>query len=282
MKKIKIVTGSQASISSELASQFNISIIPYNLNYPDRSLKEGIDIKTEEFYNSLDDIDSLPTSSPPSVGDIQEQIETLNKEDCEIMIFTLSSTYSQMYNSCQQALKNGEYKNVHVIDSKGATAYQAMMVLISAQMALNGESVNEILSMVNDFSDRSDEFLVLNTLKYLAKGGRIGRVKALMSSLISIKPVIVHRDGITAPLAKARTHPQALKIIKDEMKQKIGDLSKPIAVIIQGIKVESLLNQIEQELSAQFNIKTIWRSRFSAITGIHTGPSAWSVTYHIL
>jgi len=282
MNKIKIVTGSQASITPELANQFDITIIPYYLNYPDRSLKEGIDIETEVFYKLLDDIDSLPTSSPPSVGDIQEVIESLREESCEIMIFTLSSNYSQMYNSCEQAVKNGSYKNVHVIDSKGATAYQAMMVLISAQMALNGDSLNEILSKVNDFSHKSDEFLVLNTLKYLAKGGRIGRVKAFMSSLISIKPVIVHRDGVTTPLAKSRTHQQALKMIIDEMKKKIGDLTKPINVIIQGIGNDSWLNEVEQTVSSQFNIETVWRSRFSAITSIHIGSSAWSLTYHLI
>ncbi|MDH5682391.1 MAG: DegV family protein [Spirochaetota bacterium] len=282
MNQIKIVTGSQASLSPELAEQFNVTVIPYYLNYPNSSIKEGVDIKTEDFYKTLEDIDSLPTSSPPSVGDIQAVLSSLSKENSEIIIFTLSAKYSQMYNSCQQAVQNGGHSNVYVVDSGGATAYQAMMVIMASKMAMEGHSVDSIMENISRFQNYSDEFLVFNTLKYLAKGGRIGKVQAFLGSVISIKPVIIHRDGISTPFTKVRTNKQALKEIITEMKRKISTTDTSIDVIVQGIGMDEWLEEVEKALYSEFNIRTLWRSRFSAITSIHTGPGAWSLCYTTL
>lgn len=282
MQKVKIITGSQASLTEKLGRQFDIAVIPYYLNYSDKSLKEGIDFKTEEFYKSLADIDNLPTSSPPSIGDIINVINNLVKNYKEFIIFTLSANYSQMYNTCVQASKQIKDASLHIVDSGGATAYQAMMAIIAARMAKKKESVNDILKMAAEFKDRGDEFCVLNTLKYLAKGGRIGRVKALMGSLLSIKPVIVHRDGITAPLAKARTNRQALIIIIETMKNRLQDYpGHEISVILQGVFMDEWLENVEKALNEQFKIKDLWYSRLSAITSIHFGPKSWSLTYYI-
>ncbi|HEO66412.1 MAG TPA: DegV family EDD domain-containing protein, partial [Spirochaetes bacterium] len=131
MEKIKIITGSQASISNELAEEYNISIIPYYLNYPNESLKEGVDIAPEAFYKRLADIDSLPSTSPPSIADIQVVIDSLKPRYSHLILISLSSKYSNMHQSCKQvALSESK---VHVVDSQGATGYQAMMALTAAQ-----------------------------------------------------------------------------------------------------------------------------------------------------
>ncbi len=281
MEKIKIITGSQASISKELAEEYNISIIPYYLNYPNESLKEGVDIAPEAFYKQLADIDSLPSTSPPSIADIQAVIDSLKPRYSHLILISLSSKYSNMHQSCKQvALSESK---VHVVDSQGATGYQAMMALTAAQKVQEGKSFAEVIQFIEDFKDRSDEFLVFDTLKYLAKGGRIGRVKAMMGSLLSIKPVVVHRDGLTTPLTRVRTNPQGLSLMIDLIKKRVKEQPDgKLYVMIQGIDVDEWLSHVKDVLTKEFKITKLLHSRLSAITSIHTGPKTWSLTYSIL
>ncbi len=281
MDKIKIITGSQASLSKELAEKYNISIIPYYLIYQDKTLKEGIDIEPLDFYKELSNIDSLPSTSPPSVSDIQTHIKLFKSEYSHIILITLSSRYSQMHQSCKEVAKSDS--RIHVIDSHGATGYQAMMVLLAAQLVQEGQSFSEINQFIEVFKNRSDEFLVFDTLKYLAKGGRIGRVKAVMGSLLSIKPIVVHRDGLTTPLSRVRTNHQALKVMIEAIHKRLNDYPNgKLYVMIQGIDVEEWLKHVEETLKKEFNISKLWYSRLSAITSIHTGPKTWSLSYSIL
>ncbi len=281
MSGIKIITGSQASISDALAKEFNITTIPYYLNYPNTSLKEGIDITTEDFYKELHNINSLPTTSPPSIGDIQNALRSLCDNHDTMIIITISSKYSQMYNTCQRAIELMNIRNVLVIDSRGATAYQAMMSIRASQLISEGYTIDKLLNWFDTFNTRCEEYIVMDTLKYLEKGGRIGKVKALLSAMISIKPVIVHRDGISTPISKARTHKQALDQILKDMHKKILPQQK-IWILLQGIFVEEWLNYVENILYEQFSIEKLYATRMSAITSIHMGPGSWSITYYIV
>ena len=278
------MTGSQASISTQLAEEFNITIIPYYLLKDGNSQREGVDFDTNDFYETLKDINSLPTSSPPSIGDIVSVIDHLSRDHDELVLFTLSAKYSQMYNSCKLALsqlKSNSLK-VHLVDSKGATAYQAMLVIMAARMVKNGWDSSDIITYAQKFNERADEFIILNTLKYLAKGGRIGKVKAFMGSLLSIKPVIVHRNGEGFPITRVRTNQQALTFIKQQISQRIKvNKDGKLNILLQGIGVDDWLKKMESELSKDFNISNLWFTRISAVTSIHYGPESWSLTYCI-
>jgi DegV family protein with EDD domain len=284
MSKIKIITGSQASLTKQLSEQFNITVIPYYLNYREgKSLKEGIDFETEDFYKSLYDIDNLPTSSPPSVGDIINVITSLRKDYDKFIIFTLSKNYSQMYNTCEQAIKEIKDVEIHLIDSGGATSYQAMMCVMSAEMIKQGKSMDEIFAFVNNFKNLGDDFSVMDTLKYLAKGGRMSKAKAFMGSLLSIKPVIGHRDGFVTAITKVRTNKQALDFILSEIGNRLKNYpNSKINIMLQGIFVDDWLKDCENSIRSNFDVENLWYTRLSAITSIHYGPKSWSVTYCII
>lgn len=283
MEKIKIITGSQASLTQELANEFNIELIPYYLNYREgKSLREGVDFITEDFYETLYDIDNLPTSSPPSVGDVIKTIERLKKDYDKFIIFTLSKNYSQMYNTCVNAIKELKDTEVHVVDSGGATSYQALMSMMCSKLIQQGKNIEEILEYINNYKNIADDFSVFDTLKYLAKGGRMSKAKAFMGSLLSIKPVIGHRNGAVTPLTKVRTNKQALKFIKNSITKHLEKYPKDrINLVFQGIFMDEWLKNCEEELKELFPVSNIWYARLSAITSIHYGPKSWSIGYCI-
>lgn len=279
MDPIKIITGSQAALTKDLAREYDITLIPYYLNYPKDSLKEGVDFQTEDFYEKLYDIDQLPGTSPPTIGDIVDTLNRVKSNYKEAVVFTLSSKYSQMYNTCQMAIKEVSGINVHLIDSQGATGYQALMVLKAAHLVKQGKAIEDIKKMVETFKDQSDEYIIMDTLKYLAKGGRIGKVKEVMSSLLSIKPIIAHRDGVIVPIAKVRTNQQALQTMISLIKEKLAAFqNKKIWVLMMGVFMDDWLNEVEESLRTQFDVDQLWYTRLSAITSIHFGPKSWSIT----
>jgi DegV family protein with EDD domain len=283
MEKIKIITGSQASLTEKLANEFNIELIPYYLNYREgKSLREGMDFVTEDFYETLYDIDNLPTSSPPSVGDVISTIERLKPNYDKFIIFTLSKNYSQMYNTCINAVNQLKDTEVNVIDSGGATSYQALLSIMCAKLIQKGKTMEQILAYIENYKNIADDFSVFDTLKYLAKGGRMSKAKAFMGSLLSIKPVIGHRDGVVTPFTKVRTNKQAFKFIKDSINTRLEKYpDKKINLMFQGIFMDEWLKECEDNLTQQFQVANVYYARLSAITSIHYGPKSWSIGYCI-
>ena len=283
MGKVKVITGSETGISPELAKRFNIELVPYYVSYDHRTYTEGVNLDREDFYRWLSQSTELPTTSHPTRNDIIAAFKRAGTETDSIICVTISSKHSMPFELANKAKEEFHDLRIEVVDSGKATAGHGLVALEAARLAGQGADIAQILSKMEELKERVNEVLVLNTLKNLAKGGRIHRAKALVGSILSIKPIITYRDGFTAPVGKVRTHPQALEFIVSKIKADLERYGSPgIRCIIEDADNREWANQVKERITKEFEPEEVWQVGMSPISAVHIGPGAWGVAYYCL
>ena len=204
---VRVVTDSTSDMPRELAEQYGISVIPQKVIFGTEELRDGIDITGDGFYRRVAGSPTLPTTSQASAGEFKELFESIGADADGIVSVHVSAALSGTVNS---ARSGGEQANidcgVEVVDSEQASMGTGLIALAAAKAAQDGGDLRQVVSAAEDAVNRCETFVLLDTLEYLQKGGRIGRARAMVATLLSIKPMIILRDGIVDELGKERTH----------------------------------------------------------------------------
>ncbi|HJM88310.1 MAG TPA: DegV family protein [Dehalococcoidia bacterium] len=207
---IRIVTDSTADLPAGLAAERRITVVPLTVMFGDNSFLDGVDIDTAEFFHRLPDEPQPPTTSQPSPAAFREIYERLAAEGAtEILSIHVSEKVSGTLNSARQGAEGLDVRVVHV-DSQVTSMALGLGVLAAADAIDDGTSLDEAKVLAEDLFARTHIFIIVETLEYLRRGGRIGRAGHLFGSLLKITPVLTFEDGEVAPLAKARTQSKAI------------------------------------------------------------------------
>ena len=208
---VKVVTDSTSDLPGELAKSIGITVVPLNIHFGTEVFKDGVDLDTDEFYRRLIDGRELPTTSQPSVGDFVKVYEELGQDADAIVSVHISSKLSGTLNSATQAREETSLScPIEVIDTNQASMGLGVVAVAAARSAQNGEALDKVADVARSASERSRYFAMLDTLEYLKKGGRIGKARALLGTVLRIRPMIVIRDGEVHELAKERTRARAI------------------------------------------------------------------------
>lgn len=278
MGKVKVITGSETGITPELAKRFNVELVPYYVSYNHRTYTEGVDFDKDDFYRSLRQAQDLPTTSHPTRSDIIAAFEKAGEEADSIIYVTISSKYSKPFDLANKVKEEFHDLRIEVVDSGKATAGHGLVALEAARLAGEGADIAKILGRMEEIKERVDEVLVFNTLKYLAKGGRIHRAKALVGSILSIKPLIAYRDGLSTPIGKVRTRSRALEFIIDKIRVDLERCSSSgIRCIIEDADSREWANLVKERITKEFEPEEVWQVNMSPISAVHIGPRAWGV-----
>ena len=177
---MKIVTDSAVDLPEEMFAQFGIERMPLLITFGTEALRSGVDIQAEEFYRRLEaSKDNLPTTSQPSVGEFVDLYRRVGQTDKDIVSVHISSGLSGTLNSATQAAKQCPELNITLIDTKTLSAAEGFQVVAVAQAIRRGYTVEQIVKRAQEVGDQTEIFFTLDTLYYLQKGGRIGRVQAM-------------------------------------------------------------------------------------------------------
>ena len=278
MGKISIVTDSTSDISQELVNKYGIKVVPLYVNFEDASyVDNGVDITVEQFYEKLSEVKVLPKSSQPTPADfIAAYKEVLNESDSIISIH-ISQKMSGTIASAEIAKKElgGD---IEIIDSECVHKPLGLLVARAAEMASQGKSKEEILQAVNDLKQKISVLFIPRSLKYLIMGGRIGRAKGLIASILEINPILTLKEGEVSQYKTTRRWNQAKNELIESMKSMISDSSKVHAFVTDSNAKEegdNLLERIKDEIKPV----EVGRSSIGAIVGIHLGPDAVAVTF---
>ena len=282
---VRVVTDSTSGLSAELSKKFNITILPYYVISDHQSFIEDEKFDRIRYYRALSQQDDLPTTSHPGLKDIVEIYKKLLLQSNEpIMHLTISSKHTTTYELALQAKEQFSQAKIEVYDTKAATAHQALIALEAARLANSGTDVEGIVSFLEKNKGRISEVMVLNTLKYLAKGGRIQRAQYLLGSLLSTKPLIgYHSEGETMGFGRVRTHRAGLDFIIDKIKSdfaRFGGIK--LRAIIEDADNKQQADAAEEALRRNFNCEEIYRITMSVVSGTHLGPGAWGISYFVL
>lgn len=272
MVKIKIVTDSSITIEPELVKELEITVVPLTVMvdgvvYSDTDLKEG------EFLRLMQSSKNLPKTSQPPVGVFAEVFEGLAEEGVQIISIHMSHALSGTVEAARQGatLANAD---VTVIDSSFTDQAMKFQVVAAAKMAQVGASLEEILQKIAEIKEKTELYIGVSTLENLVKGGRIGRVTGLISSLLNIRVVMQMKNHGLQPIVKGR----GAKTFKKWLDDLIDSLkNKKIAEI--GISYSGspqLANEMKADLQPYVK-KTISVLETGSIIQTHTGENAWAI-----
>ena len=272
MAKIKIVTDSSITIEPELAKDLNITIVPLTVMidgvvYSDSNLKEG------EFLQLMKSSKNLPKTSQPPVGVFAEVFEDLSAEDVQIISIHMSHALSGTVEAARQGATLAK-ADVTVVDSSFTDQAMKFQVVEAAKMAKAGATLEEILQKLEEVKAKTELYIGVSTLENLVKGGRIGRVTGLISSLLNIRVVMQMTNHTLSPIIKgrgAKTFKKWLDDLKESLKEKEIE---EIGISYAG--GPEFANQMKEELQ-EFVEKPIPVLETGSIIQTHTGENAWAV-----
>jgi len=271
MSKIALVTDSTADIPLEIAKEHDINIIPLKVVFGDKEYLDGIDLQPDQFYQMLSQSEALPSSSQPAPADFVNLYESLLDNYREVISIHLSTGLSGTVNAARLAGERFKGR-IHVVDSKSISLGIGLLVMEAARSIQAGLSASEVLKKLREARENSEVLFTLNTLEYLRKGGRIGKVSGMVGSMLHVKPVVrVNEDGIYTPYAKTRTQDQALIAIERGFQQLAKGRRAVELAIAHGSALEAA-SKLKSRLENLLNIETSMFTKVGPVIGVHTGP----------
>jgi DegV family protein with EDD domain len=276
---VKIVTDSLSDISSKLAGELGITVVPLTVLFGHETFLDTVTITTDEFYRRLTEGTVWPTSTQPTPAAFAEVYEKLSKETGDgILVITLSSKLSGTYQSALGAknlIKNGKNGNrIEVIDSQQVAMGLGLLVISAARMAQKGASLDELVTWVKKALIRSHFLVYFDTLKYLAKGGRIGKVKGLLGMMLSVKPMVTIKEGELIPLTTRRT----LAAGMDCLQNFASGFPNAELIGVEWATTPDEADRLAARIASVFPKVQIFKSPISPVLGVHGGPGAIALT----
>jgi DegV family protein with EDD domain len=213
-----VVTDSACDLSADLAREWGITVVPLSIRFGSEEFVDGSTLSTDEFWARCAASPVLPETSAPSAGAFQQAFEAAAQDGYDgVLCINLSAEVSATHQAALAAAKAvSDRIPVRAVDSRSLTMGQGLMVLDVADSARTGASLDELVSRVEQLIPRTKVFGVVDTLEHLEKGGRIGGARALLGSLLSIKPVVTLVDGVVEEESKQRTRGRSLRYLADK------------------------------------------------------------------
>jgi DegV family protein with EDD domain len=266
---LKIVTDSTADLPPKLAEELGITVVPVYLRFGDEVFHDRVDISEDEFYRRLMHDPIHPSTTQPSPQDFIDVYRELAKEADGIVSIHLTSKLSGTYNSAVQAREAvGKECPIEVIDSQVVTMGLGQLAIAANELAKSGKSLPEVVEEVTQMIPSIHILGLLDTLKYLALGGRIGKMQALLGSLLNVKPMLTVKDGVLTPAGRARSRSKGVDLLYECVK-KTADI-QDLAVVYNTTLDEA--QALVKRLGDVFPEERIQLARLGPALGVHAGP----------
>ena len=272
---VRVVTDSVCDLPDDLIERHGIQVVPLTIRFGTEELIDRKELSTDEFWRRLADSDVLPETSAPSAGAFEGAFRRLVEDGATgIICINLSSKLSATMQSAQVAAQAVQADcPVVVIDSLMVSMGLGSLCLTAAQRAADGDSLESIVANVTDRRNRSKLYGALDTLEFLKKGGRVGNARALLGTMLAIKPVLEVRDGVVEEAGKVRTRSKALRLLVDRVKE--GPFENLAVLHGNAPDLDELLDLLEP-LATRDQIVV---GQIGPVIGTHAGPRVIGVTF---
>ncbi|MBR3608181.1 MAG: DegV family protein [Lachnospiraceae bacterium] len=278
MSKIAIMTDSNSGITQEEAKALGIHVLPMPFLMGEETFFEDINLTQNEFYEKLKGGCSISTSQP-SPESVLTMFDTLLREYDEVVHIPMSSGLS---GSCETAyMLSQDYDGkVQVVNNQRISVTLRQSVMEAMELAQNGKTAVEIKEILEQDKLNSSIYIMLDTLEYLKKGGRITPAAAALGTILKLKPVLTIQGEKLDAFAKARTSSQGKKIminaIKNDIEQRFGGMDK-VRLQMAYTYDEAAAAQWKEELEQEFKGMEIVANPLSLSVACHIGPGALAV-----
>jgi len=276
-KKVKIVTDSTAYLSPAEIAKYDVHVVPLKVIFGADAYSEGRDITNEEFYHRITTSRVIPTTSQPSIDDFTQIYGQIARRGHPILSIHISSGLSGAVSSARAARAELPQADIEVVDSLSIAL--RMLVSPAAEGAERGLSLPELKDSIEKLNASISAIGVLDTLEYLWRGGRIGGAKALLGTMLRIKPVLAFEGGELKVLAKTRTIGKAIQYILELMGERVKGNVPIHAIVVHTHTIEPAL-VLKDEVQARFNCAELGVVELGPVLGTHIGPGFFGIGFY--
>ena len=278
---IRICSDSTCDLSDELIREYGIEIIPLHILLGEKEYRDRIEITQDEIFEWADKNKTTPKTSAVSYDDAMAAVKPIVESKDEAVIFTISSTMSTTDNMFRMVVEDlGATDRVHVVDSMNLSTGIGLLVIEAACMAKEGLSADEILKEIERLKPKVRSSFVIDTLTYLARGGRCSSVAALTGGVLRIHPKIVVKDGKMEVSKKYRG--QIRNVVKDYVKDMHYALleARPQRVFITHTsKDREMVEEVREYLESLGHFEAVYETKAGGVISSHCGPGTLGVLF---
>ncbi|MEM7050854.1 MAG: DegV family protein [Acidobacteriota bacterium] len=271
---LHVMTDSTSDLPPDLAAEHGIEIVPLTVHLGGRSFKDRVDLQPGSFYELLPKTREHPTTEPPPRQEFARRFAA-QPESRQILSLHISSALSETYRNARSADRPGD--SAAVIDSRLVSMPLGLLTLFAARLALRGFESDVIVRRVRAMAPRFHTFFVVDTLDYLARGGRIGKARALLGSLLNIKPILGLEDGQIVPVARVRggrqAHPKILELLRASI-----DPARPVIAGIAHSSAPVWADRLRSLIHRELEVQEFVIGDMGPVVGAHVGPGTVGAT----
>jgi DegV family protein with EDD domain len=268
---LRIVTDGAADLPPTWEQEYDINVIPINIQFGDKTYLQFVDMGFDDFYRKIEETKTIPKTSQPSPHQFSEYYKKIAKPGETILSIHVTSKLSGTYASAVIAAEElKEMFNVITFDSAGGSMGIGFMCRVARQMDRDGKSVEEIVKYLESVREKVQIFLTLDKLDYARMSGRVGTLSAALASVLNVKPIAVLKDGIVNMTDKVRTRKAALERVLELGKQAFGD--KPVHMAVVHARDLASGQALLDQAKLMFNVQSAELTDLSVALAINFGP----------
>ncbi len=281
MKKIRIVSDSTSDLSPELIEKYGITIIPLCVVMGENSYYDGIEVTPDEIYKWADENKTTPKTAALAFDKTLEILKPFMDAKEDIIFMGISSKMSTTFNVARLIGEQEEYDRLFVVDSLNLSTGIGLQVIKAAIMAQNGSTAEEIVQAIKNSSDRVRASFVVDTLTYLARGGRCSSAAALVGSMLKLHPMITVVDGAMSVAKKFRGKmPVAINSYFAELQDALLNAEDDRVFITHSGCEQEIVDQVHKMLSELNYFKEILITRAGGVISSHCGPGTLGILFY--
>ncbi len=270
---IKIATDSTCDLPAEYLQEYDITMVPINIQFGTDTYEDGVGIDRDTFYRKIDELGILPSTSQPSAGQFEEYYRRLlDGGATDIVSIHVTAKLSGTFQSAELAreMLEGQVR-VHPFDSACGSAGLGFMVVEAARMARAGQGVAEILDRMKTIRERMNIILTLKDLRFAQMSGRVGRLQSSLVSLLNVKPIVLLEDGLLDVGDKVRTQRKAIDRMVEIMVERVGT-SAPVNLAVIHAQAPDLGQDLLDRARALFNCHETFLADLTSSLVVQFGP----------
>jgi len=268
------VTDSTAEIPPELVRELGITVVPAYVRFGDETYRDGVDIDREEFYRRLTGGSILPITAPPTAGDFRKCYDRLGRETDDIISIHISSKLSRTLEMADRGAAHFlGAKRIITVDSQQASWAEGLLVVEAAKRSAAGDDIHEVVRHVRGLIPKVYVVLFVTTLEHLRRGGRIGRARALIGSVLSTRPVLVLEDGEITPLQMVRSRGRGV----DRLLEFVTEFPRIQSMTVMQGRPSLDVQELLMRLNEVFPDKGIELKTYGPALATHVGPDSIGV-----
>jgi DegV family protein with EDD domain len=278
VSNLAIVTDSTSAMPDSLVHSYGILVAPQVVIWDEATYEDGIDITSEQFYARLATDDKMPTTSQATIASFKKAFEPMVEAGRPILAVVVSDLLSGTYQSALQAKEMFPGAEIEVFNSKSVAMACGFQVMAAARVAAEGGSMQAALEAVRLAKDRTGLLIVVDTLEFLHRGGRIGGAAHLLGTALNLKPLLEVREGRVEALERVRTKSKALARLLDILDSRVRDV-RPLRITIHHTGVPEGASSLEADVRERFAPDEMFNANIPPAVGVHVGPGAIGLAY---